>query len=110
MHFKRKSSLKSQQKRHILTVIKQDNRGRAPRRIYHERFKPSKQKAINQFNKFLNTWQDKEPRVCKNFKNNFINTLNHYDFPEADRNLISTSKSLRTLHRRDKKNQDTRLL
>ena len=55
---------------------------------------PSKQKAINRFNKFLGTWQYKEPRACKNFKNNFINTLNHYDFPEADRNFISTSNHL----------------
>ena len=55
---------------------------------------PTKQKAINQFNKFLSVWQDKEPRTCKNFKNNFINTLNHYDFPEADRNFISTSNHL----------------
>ena len=55
---------------------------------------PSKHKAANQFNKFLNTWQSKEPKACKNFKNNFINTLNHYDFPEAGRNLISTSNHL----------------
>jgi len=55
---------------------------------------PSKQRAINRFNRFLYTWQDKEPRACKNFKNNFINTLNYYDFPEADRCLISTSNHL----------------
>jgi putative transposase len=55
---------------------------------------PSKQRAINRFNRFLYTWQDKEPRACKNFKNNFINTLNYYDFPEADRGLISTSNHL----------------
>lgn len=61
---------------------------RQAKKIYQQ---PSKQKAIDKFNRFLYTWQDKEPRACKNFRNNFINTLNYYVFPEADRDLISTS-------------------
>jgi transposase-like protein len=64
---------------------------REAKKIYQQ---PSKQKAINQFNRFLCIWEDKEPRACKNFKNNFINTLNYYDFPEVDRGLISTSNHL----------------
>ena len=64
---------------------------RQAKKIYQQ---PSKQRAINQFNRFLYTWQDKEPRACKNFKNNFINTLNYYDFPKADRGFISTSNHL----------------
>ena len=55
---------------------------------------PSKQRAINRFNRFLYAWQDKEPRACRNFQNNFINTLNYYDVPETDRDLISTSNHL----------------
>jgi len=61
------------------------------KKIYRQ---PSKQQAIREFNKFLHIWQTLEPKACKNFKNNFISTLNHYDFPEADRGLISTSNHL----------------
>jgi len=61
------------------------------KKIYQQ---PSKQKAIREFNRFLHIWQIPEPRACKNFQNNFINTLNHYDFPEDDRGFISTSNHL----------------
>lgn len=71
--------------KHRAKVLKQ------AKKIYQQ---PSKRKAINQFNQFLHDWQGKEPRACKNFKNNFINTLHYYDFPETDRGLISTSNHL----------------
>ena len=64
---------------------------RQAKRIYKQ---ASKQNAINKFNRFINTWQDKEPRACNNFSKNFINTLNFYDYPEADRGFISTSNHL----------------
>ena len=61
------------------------------KKIYKE---PSKQKAIKRFNRFIRIWQNIEPKACRNFNNNFINTLNFYDFPDKDRNLMSTSNHL----------------
>lgn len=61
------------------------------KKIYKQ---PSKQKAISAFKHFIWKWQDLEPRACRNFSNNFIDTLNFYDFPKADRNFISTSNHL----------------
>ena len=61
------------------------------KKIYKE---PSKQNAIKRFNRFIRTWREREPRACRNFSNNFIDTLNFYDFPKADRNFISTSNHL----------------
>jgi len=61
------------------------------KKIYKE---PSKQKAIKRFKRFQRTWRDIEPKACRNFGNNFIDTLNFYDFSEKDRNLISTSNHL----------------
>lgn len=61
------------------------------KKIYKE---PSKDKAIKRFKGFMRTWQNKEPRACRNFTNHFIDTLNFYDFPKEDRNLISTSNHL----------------
>jgi len=61
------------------------------KKIYKE---SSKQKAIKRFERFIRIWQNIEPKACRNFSNNFINTLNFYDFPDKDRNLISTSNHL----------------
>lgn len=61
------------------------------KKIYKQ---PSKQQAIDSFNRFIRIWQDKEPHACRNFSRNFINTLCFYDFPETDRHLISTTNHL----------------
>lgn len=61
------------------------------KKIYKQ---PSKQEAISAFKRFIWKWQDLEPRACRNFSNNFINTLIFYDFPREDRHLISTTNHL----------------
>jgi transposase-like protein len=55
---------------------------------------PSKQKAIDKFISFVQAWQNIEPKACNNFSKNFIDTLHFYDYPEADRHLISTTNHL----------------
>jgi len=64
---------------------------RQAKKIYKQ---PSKQKAIDKFITFYGQWKDKEPRACKNFGNNFIDTLHFYDYPTQDRGFISTSNHL----------------
>ncbi len=61
------------------------------KKIYRQ---PSKQRAIDKFISFQQAWKHKEPKACRNFGNNFIDTLHFYDYPAWDRDLLSTSNHL----------------
>jgi len=54
---------------------------------------PTKRQAIVRFERFCRQWQDKEPYAVKCFKDNFLETLNYFEFRD-DKNLISSTNHL----------------
>jgi len=53
----------------------------------------TRRQAVRRFERFYRQWQDKEPYAVKCFKDNFLETLNYFEFAE-DKNLISSTNHL----------------
>jgi transposase-like protein len=53
----------------------------------------TKRQAIKRFERFYRQWENKEPYALKCFKDNFLDTLNYFEFAE-DKNLISSTNHL----------------
>jgi len=53
----------------------------------------TKRQAMKRFERFYRQWEGKEPYALKCFKDNFLETLNYFEFKD-DKNLISSTNHL----------------